>query len=638
MALDIETFSSKTGPTCLFKAIGHPAAVDAAQALIAELAAAGPVAVFDPWDQLSTLAALYDLSGIAVDGVYVQDVLQVGRTVLGQAARPVSALGESGAGTLFVAAFDAGRLIDQMRALIGAERRVVTLDAMRIPDRLLTNPRNYLAPINFATNFAFFRDQDGHHTRLVSANYWGGYGARDVRIWARLFDGDGRVLGDFDQPLGGPNTGFVIDSREVRARLGVGDFTGQLFVHVVGAAGHDIVKYAVDTFASGPGGDAVLSCTHDANAWPSDYFAGLPAPADGETVVLWVQNSHPAPIPAGSLRLNRMGRDDDVALPEAVPGFATHRLDVARLLPDLAWPEQIEVTAGKHVVRPRYEIDTAAGRRRIAHVNVERTGLPPDPKLAELANLLGKGFILPGPVLPPARFETEVLPTPMARELAHLPITALVYGPDGTEVARHRFGRLPRDHAVALSLDDLVGPDALPAGGHVELVYDFAAGPEADGWLHAIFRYRDRESGHLAETSFGSHMFNMPVVYKSEPQSYAGRPPGLSTRLFLRAGHAGTDAFCTLIYAASQPWRETSETELQLTGSDGAVVARRQVAIPMGGSYHFRIRETFEAADVAAAGDNAYVLIRDGGCRLFGYHGLVSDDGGAFSLDHMFGF
>ena len=77
----------------------------------------------------------------------------------------------------------------------------------------------------------------------------------------------------------------------------------------------------------------------------------------------------------------------------------------------------------------------------------------------------------------------------------------------------------------------------LPSGyGHVELTYDFEAGHEADGWMHALFRYRDRASGHAAESSFGSHMFNSVLVYKNEPQSYSGRAPGLTTRLFLRIG------------------------------------------------------------------------------------------------------
>ena len=89
--------------------------------------------------------------------------------------------------------------------------------------------------------------------------------------------------------------------------------------------------------------------------------------------------------------------------------------------------------------------------------------------------------------------------------------------------------------------------------GHVELVYDFAAGDEADGWLHAIFRYRRRDGGHAAETSFGAHVFNTILTYRDEPQSYSGRPPGLSTRLFLRLGEGGYDTLCHLIYPASRP-------------------------------------------------------------------------------------
>src|SRR5215469_12689193 len=93
--------------------------------------------------------------------------------------------------------------------------------------------------------------------------------------------------------------GIVIDSTEVRARFGLPEFTGQLFLHAIGAVGHDVVKYALDTYGSG--NEASLSCTHDANAWPSDRYAGVPAPAEGERVVLWVQNSHAVPIPAGGL-------------------------------------------------------------------------------------------------------------------------------------------------------------------------------------------------------------------------------------------------------------------------------------------------------------------------------------------------
>ncbi len=41
--------------------------------------------------------------------------------------------------------------------------------------------------------------------------------------------------------------------------------------------------------------------------------------------------------------------------------------------------------------------------------------------------------------------------------------------------------------------------DLMPHEGHGELVYDFREGGEADGWLHAMLRYRDRANGHAAE-------------------------------------------------------------------------------------------------------------------------------------------
>ena len=48
----------------------------------------------------------------------------------------------------------------------------------------------------------------------------------------------------------------------------------------------------------------------------------------------------------------------------------------------------------------------------------------------------------------------------------------------------------------------------------------------------------------------GHHIFNTVLTYKGEPQSYTGRPPGLSTRLFLRLGPEPIDTYCHLIYPA----------------------------------------------------------------------------------------
>jgi hypothetical protein len=178
----------------------------------------------------------------------------------------------------------------------------------------------------------------------------------------------------------------------------------------------------------------------------------------------------------------------------------------------------------------------------------------------------------------------------------------------------------------------------LPSGyGHVEFVYDFRNGGEADGWLHGFCRYQQRHSGHVAETIFGAHIYNTALVYKDEPQSYIARPPGLSTRIFLRLGTGATDTMCHLIYPASTPWHDTSETRLILHNAQGEEVATRTVNIPCGGSLHWRYGAMFDDKERAQAGGNAYVLVRDVTCRLFGYHGLVND-GAAFCFDHMFGF
>ncbi|MDJ0950233.1 MAG: hypothetical protein QNJ94_15075 [Alphaproteobacteria bacterium] len=635
MALNIETFSNARGGNAFFKAIGHPLAAAKGRALVDRLATAGPVAVYDPLGYAASFAALYDLTAVDIAAVFVQDLGDLGRTVLGRTAQPVTDLAGAGARTVFVAAFDAGRLIDHIGHLLPDGTEVVSLDAMRLPEDMLTNRRRYLDGLNFATNFAFFRDQDGHHSRLVTANYWAGYGGRGLRLWFCLIDAEGETLADWDQELPRSVSAITVDSREVRDRFRLGPFTGQLFLHVVNAAGHDVVKYALDTYGDD---DSVLSCTHDANAWPADLYAGLPAPKEDEDVILWVQNSHPAPIPARGVGLNLMGADPIAWLDREIPPFGSYALSVAELLPDARWPQQVEVQAGKHFVRPRYEVVSADGRRRIAHANVERVDLKPDPGIKELGNLMGKGYLLPAPILPRDRFRSIVLPTPMSTAQTTLPLAVTIHDASGAEVARHRFGTLRRSDSVALEIGDVLNGTALEAGyGHMELVYDFADGGEADGWLHGLFRYEDLVSGHAAETSFGAHIFNTVLTYRNEPQSYAGPAPGLSTRLFLRLGPAPCDTLCHLIYPASAPWHAHSSTRLMLFGGDGGEVASREVEIPCGGSLLWRYGEMFSEQNRRAAGDGAYVVVRDVTCRLFGYHGLVSGDH-AFSFDHMFGF
>src|SRR5260370_1085609 len=266
--LNIEAFNNSKGGNSFFKAATHRVAARLARGLIARLARSRALAVYDPLGFATGFAEFYGIAEHARAGIFVQDVDAIGRKVLGRPAQPVTELAAAKPDAVLIAAFDAGRFADHIRHLVPAGAEIVSFDAMRLPDGFLTNRRNYLDPLNFATNFAFFRDADGLHTRLVTANYW-----------------------------------------------------------------------------------------------PADRYAGLPAPERVEQVTLWVQNGHPCPIPSGAVGLNLMGHDEISRLELEIPPFASHRLDVASLLPTARWPAQIEVRAGKYFVRPRYEIaKTVTGR------------------------------------------------------------------------------------------------------------------------------------------------------------------------------------------------------------------------------------------------------------------------------------
>lgn len=644
MSLKIETFKNTAwrpgnnfGGSTLFKALGHPMTARLGVELMRRIRQAGPLAVYDPLGEAADFDVFYGLSSCSIAGAFVQQVSEIGADILGHAARPVTELASSGAAIVLVCAFDADRFIEHIRDLLPAGAEVVSFDDMRLPSEWLSNPRRYLEPINFATNFGFLRDGGGLHTTISSANYWSGYGAPDPALWLCLFGADGGVLAEWEEPLGGANETYVIDSREVRRRFGLDDFAGSLFIHALRVRGHDVVKYALDTFSDD---GRQLSCTHDANAWPADLYAGMPAPAVGEKLTLWVQNSHPVSIPAGAVGLNAMGSQDIAWLDQEIPPFGTHALDVGALMPDLAWPSQIEVQAGRYFIRPRYEVENAAGRSRIAHANVERTDLEYDAHIPDLGKLMGKGYLMPLPVLPTDQFRTTVLPTPMSTCQQELPLAAVLYDAGGAEIARKFLGRIKRRQSLPLDIEAWLAETgtALPAGfGHIELVYDFRDGGEADGWLHAMAKFEHKASGHQAETIFGAHIYNTPIVYKDEPQSYIARPPGLSTRIFLRLGDAPLDTQCHLIYPASLPWREHSETSLILHSGKGEPIESKTVAIPCGGSLNWRYSAMFDAPARDAAGNGAYVQVRDTTVRLFGFHGLISGDQ-AFSLDHMFGF
>jgi hypothetical protein len=91
------------------------------------------------------------------------------------------------------------------------------------------------------------------------------------------------------------------------------------------------------------------------------------------------------------------------------------------------------------------------------------------------------------------------------------------------------------------------------------------------------------------------------------------------------------------MYPASAPWAQTSSTVLELYDAAGAILASRDLEISCSGSATVYPDERFSPAELRAAGEAGYVLIRDATCRLFGFHGVENSAGG-FSFDHMFGF
>ncbi|MBP6951463.1 MAG: hypothetical protein KA112_03290 [Alphaproteobacteria bacterium] len=617
MVLKIKTFVNQK-PCTFFKALGHPFI----RARFESLKTKKFSAIYDPEGHLDDFLAMTKVPPPSY--IYVQAI-----EALNAQSSIISQIQHDKIEKLFILSFDPQKHLTQMGHLLSPSCEVSSLKELRLPDVMLTDPSNYLSDLNFSTNFAFFREEEGWHTRLKSANCWTKYDAKNVKLWAILFDQNGKTLAQWEESVPATVHSIVIDSRDIKKRFNLPDFTGQLFVHFTHTKGHSIVKYALDTFHD----DGQISATHDANAWPPEYFSGLPAPREGEKVILWLQNSHPTSVSANGVSLNLMGDANHHILDRDIPPFGTYALDVEDLLPKARWPQQIELHAGHYFVRPRYEVVNKKGYRCMAHVNVERMDLKPDLRLREIRDMLGKGFILPAPLFPTDLYTTSLLPTPMSRELHFMPIKALVYTKEGTLKGSFDFGNLPRHQITSLVVNDIIQLNQ--DYGHVELVYDFAAGTEADGWLHAIFRYEHKTLPAQAETSFGSHLFNTVITYKNEPQSYKGSPPGLTTGLFLRVDD-DIETFCHLIYPTSTPWHKTSDTKLILHTKEGTAIAEANLKIPQSGSRMWIYQDTFTLADREKA-RSGYVMIQDNTCRLFGYHGLRQKNG-SFSLDHMFGF
>jgi len=637
MSLNIASFDNNLplrAQNALAKALGHPLAAEGAVKLEDKLKKTGKIAVYDPLNIAEMCNLFYPVPKARISGVYVQKIEDSKRELWGHKVQLISELAKTESKILFIAAFDAAKIIPQLKFSLPEGMEIFGLDDLRIPSNMLSAPNDYLSSINFATNFALMQEGGGKHTRVSIINYWTKYGAKAPKLWLRLFDAKGKTLATWEENLTNPGGMYHFDSAEIRKKFGLGEFTGSLFIHATNIAGHDIVKYVQDHYGDS---DDVLSVTHDANSWPADFYAGLPVLSPGDEIKIWVQNSHPVTIPKGAIHLREMGANDSYPYKYEIPPFGTSALDIKEIMPARNHPCQAELIAGKYFVRPRYEVKAANGRSFIAHLNVERTDLAPDPNIAKNAKWLGKGYILALPILPPEEFETVIVPTPMATSQNQLPLQLLIYDASGEKIFTKKLGTINRTETEVLAISNILkeaGKSLKSGYGHAELIYDFADSQEADGWLHAVGHYKQK-SGHQAETSFGSHIYNMLETFKDEPQSYSGKPPGLTTRLYLRLGRAKSQ-FCHLIYQVSKDWHPHSDTALVLHDGQGNICETVKIKIPANGSLLWYYHEIFSPAAINKAGSKAYVIVQDSTCRLFGYHGLKNGQM-AFALDHMFG-
>src|SRR3546814_5596641 len=90
----------------------------------------GPVAIYDPIGYAQAFAEIYDLSALDIAAVYVQDLEDLGREILGKQAQPVTDLPGCKTKTVLVTAFDAGRLIGQVQHLLPKGAEAVSLDTL----------------------------------------------------------------------------------------------------------------------------------------------------------------------------------------------------------------------------------------------------------------------------------------------------------------------------------------------------------------------------------------------------------------------------------------------------------------------------------------------------------------------------
>ena len=272
MALRIETFNNLTGGNAFFKAVGHPLARAKIEALVARLAARGPCALYDSARVRARLRRPSSAHRIALDGVFVQKLEDVGNKPLGHVAAAGDRLGRRERQDASSSSRSTpARLVDHVRHLRARGHR--DRDPRRGQARRghAHQPEALSRPAQFRDQFRVLPRQGraphapGH--RQLLGRLWR---AAASTLWLTLFDGAGAIVAEWREARPRrASASIAIDSRVVRANASASArFTGQLFIHAIGAAGPRRRQIRARYLRRRR--RRCLSCTHDANSWPAD--------------------------------------------------------------------------------------------------------------------------------------------------------------------------------------------------------------------------------------------------------------------------------------------------------------------------------------------------------------------------------
>ena len=247
-----------------------------------------------------------------------------------------------------------------------------------------------------------------------------------------------------------------------------------------------------------------------------------------------------------------------------VPPYATWRLDVEEACcPMLAGRSKSKFRPASISCARAMKLFPRNGHARISHPNVERNDLKPDRQTWRTRRAAWQ-------IAYRARAGAA------ARTISRPRLCQRRCRP-GSRICRSKRWSMMRA-ANWPSINSAISSAAIPSRststslfkgekldggyGHIELVYDFAAGHEADGWLHGLFRYR-RPHRATRRKPVSARMYSTRCSpTKTNRKAMPARRRASARGFSCAWAPQPYDTMCHLIYPASHPGMTTSDTSL----------------------------------------------------------------------------